>query len=760
MILRRILLVAQCLVLAMLSVPIAAAGQQAEQTRQGGAVKSQVDELLARMSLAEKIGQLNLINVGEQGISPEVRDQVINGQVGAVLNVVDVNIVNELQRIAVEESRVGIPLLNGRDVIHGFNTVMPIPLGQAASWNPELVQRATRIAAREAAAAGVNWTFAPMIDVTRDPRWGRIAESFGEDPLLHSRLGAAMVRGFQGDNLAAADTIAACAKHFAGYGASESGRDYNSTFIPESELRNVYLPPFQAVIDAGVATVMTSFSDLNGIPASGNQFLLRQVLRQEWGFEGFVVSDWASVEQLTVHGLTADDREAALAAIKAGVNMEMATTTYQQHLPDLVAESQISESEIDQLVAPILALKISLGLFDRPYTELQGLAPELSEALEISKQLALQSLVLLENRDQTLPLDSKQLQRVAVIGPMADDGYEQMGTWVFDGDPSRSQTPLQAIRSMLGDTVEINYVRAMETTRSRPDTGFKAAVEAATAADVTLLFLGEEAILSGEAHSRTNIDLPGMQQELVHALAKTGKPLVAVVMAGRPLTLGNIVDEVDALLYAWHPGSMGGPAIADVLFGNESPSGKLPITFPRVVGQVPIYYAHRMTGKPPTEDSILRIDEIPARMPQTSAGFVSHHLDVHFTPQYVFGYGLSYGEFDYTDLELSSDTLVQGELLEIIVTLTNRGAREAEEVVQLYIRDLAGSITRPVRELKDFRRVLLQPGESRRLKFTLRDSDLAFYDSAMEYKSEPGEFMLWVGGNSSAELQSRFRLLP
>ena len=562
------------------------------------------------MTLSEKIGQMNQLNASE-GYAPDyLAERLRAGLIGSVINIADVHAVNELQRVATEESRLGIPLLVGRDVIHGFKTIMPIPLGQAATWNPVLVEECARVAALEAASAGINWSFAPMIDIARDPRWGRIAESPGEDVFLACSLAAAVVRGFQGDELSARGAIAACAKHFAGYGASESGRDYATTNIPENELRNVYLPPFKAAVDAGVMAIMTSFSDLDGVPGSANDFLLRQVLRDEWRFDGFVVSDWDSVRQLSIHGLTANDRESVTAAVNAGVDMEMAGEAYVTHIAGLVDEGRIKLELIDQAVANILRAKFRLGLFDRPFADPESL-PDIADpqSLATARHAALQSVVLLKNDHHTLPLAADQTRCVAVIGPLADAPYEQLGTWVFDGDPDLSVTPLDAIRRLLGDAVELRYVRAMETSRSKMSAAFDEAAEATKGADAAVLFLGEESILSGEAHSRADIDLPGDQAELVRRVRAAGTKVIAVIMAGRPLTLTNIIDQVDAVLFAWHPGTMGGPAIADLLFGIESPSGKLPVTFPRMVGQVPIYYNQKNTGKPPSPEQIVHIDD-------------------------------------------------------------------------------------------------------------------------------------------------------
>ena len=740
-----------------MNAPIAALAQQTPLA--DDAIEARVVELVSRMTIEEKIGQMVQVHYPGE-VSADMRGAIEAGQVGSLLNVVDVDAANELQRIATEESRLGIPLLLARDVIHGFRTVLPIPLGQAATWNPELVERGTRNAALEAARTGVNWALAPMIDISRDPRWGRIAESFGEDPYLTSRLAVAMVEGFQGDDLSAPGTIAACAKHFAGYGASEAGRDYNTTNIPENELWNVYLPPFKAAVDAGVASLMTSFSDLNGVPASGNRFLMQDVLRDEWDFDGFVVSDWDSIDQLTDHGFAADFRDAALKAVTAGVNMEMVSRTYADHLAELVERGEIGMERIDQLVGEILRIKFHLGLFENPFTE-PGEFPEPGndDHLAVAREAALQSLVLLQNEDNALPLDVGTLDSIAVIGPLSDDPYEQLGTWIFDGDPGLSRTPLQAIRAFVGDRAEINYVRALETSRSRDTGGIGEALAAARAADAVVVFLGEESILSGEAHSRADIDLPGAQVELVHALRAAGKPVIAFILAGRPLTVENILEDVDALVFAWHPGTMGGPAIADVLFGVESPSGKLPVTFPRVVGQIPIYYAHKNTGKPATPDTYVHLDDLPVRGAQAAFGMTSHHLDAGYTPLFPFGFGLSYTEFTYSDIELSRSTLGMSDSLMVQAVVTNSGDAEADEVVQLYVRDLVGDVTRPVKELKGFERIRLQPGESRVVSFELSTADLAFYGQDMALITEPGDFHVWIGGGSDAGPQASFTLV-
>jgi len=722
-------------------------------------ISRRVQVLLGQMTLVEKIGQMSQVEAGH-GYAPEyLGDGLRAGLIGSVINVVDVEVLNELQRIAVEESRLGVPLLIGRDVIHGFKTVFPIPLGQAACWNPKLVEQGARVAALEAAKSGVNWTFAPMVDISRDARWGRIAESFGECVLLTSELGAAMVRGFQGDDLSANGSIAACAKHFAGYGAVESGRDYATTNIPDTKLRNVYFQPFKAAVDAGVSTLMTSFSDLNGIPATGNSYILKDVLRGEWAFEGLVVSDWDSVRQLQIHGLTENDLESAYEASTAGVDMEMAGDAYSNHLFNLVEEGRVGEASIDESVTNILRVKFELGLFDNPYTD-PGSLPEFASkhALQVAQEAALQSVVLLKNDHGALPFAADELSSVAIVGPLADARYEQLGTWIFDGDEELSITPLQAIRTLVGNDVELRYVRAMENSRSRVNDEFDSAVDAANESDAVLLFLGEESILSGEAHSRADIGLPGDQVELVRRIRATGKPIVAVILAGRPLTLSDIVDEVDAILYAWHPGTMGGPALADLVFGVASPSGKLPTTFPRVVGQIPIYYSQKNGGKPPSKETVVHIDEIDTFAPQTSLGMSAFHLDTCFTPLFPFGHGLSYAWFAYENIRVSSNEVELGEKVVISVDLSNRGAIEAEEVVQLYTRDLVASITRPVKELKAFRRVRLRAGETQTVSFELHTDELAFYGRDGKLTVEPGLFYIWIGGSSDAEQRTEFRV--
>lgn len=722
-------------------------------------LQARVDALLSRMTLAEKIGQTHQVDAGGDTISDDLRRAIREGQIGAVINQTNAETCNELQRLAVEESRLGIPLLCGRDVIHGFRTVMPIPLGQAASWNPDLVREAARLSAIEARRNGINWTFAPMVDISRDPRWGRIAESLGEDPYLTSILGVAMAKGLQGDDLSGPNSIAACAKHFAGYGASESGRDYNTTNIPENELRNVYLPPFRALVDAGIATVMTSFSDIDGVPASANAFLLSDILRDEWGFAGFVVSDWDSVRELSVHGITGNDEEAAIAAVRAGVDMEMAGGAYLEYLEGLVTSGRVRMETIDRMAGNILLIKMKLGLFETQCGDPVALPEHGSEAaIEISRRLARESVVMLRNDNEVLPLRAEKLASVAVVGPLADAPTDQLGTWVFDGDPQLSITPLQAIREQAGNRIVVHHALGLRYSRDRDASLFGEALDAARASDAVILFLGEEAILSGEAHSRADISLPGAQAELVQHLRQAGKPLILVIMAGRPLTLGNVLDASDAILFAWHPGTMAGPAISDLLFGLASPSGKLPVTFPKSVGQIPIYYNHRNTGRPPTSKEMVLIDDIEIGATQTSLGMTAYHLDTGHAPLFPFGFGLSYARFDYGCLELSGDVIGPDDVLTVSVNVTNAGDRAGDEVVQLYVRDLVGSLTRPVRELKGFRRVSLVPGEQQTVSFELTARDLSFYRRNKSFGAEPGDFKVWVGGSSAGGLSAGFRL--
>ncbi len=715
-------------------------------------IEHRIDALLARMTLAEKLGQMSQLGSVEPPLTDAVRDGIRNGRWGSFLNAGRFEERAEAQRIALKESRLGIPLIFGRDVIHGYKTVFPIPLGQSASWNPDLIEQAARIAAREASSVGIHWTFAPMLDIARDPRWGRIAEGLGEDPYLGSVLAAAMVRGFQGASLDAPGSIAACAKHYVAYGAAEGGRDYNDSWIPEVLLRNVYLRPFRAVRDAGVATYMSAFEDLNGVPASGNEFTLRRVLRDEWKFDGFVVSDWDSVFEMISHGYAADSRDAAFKGVRAGVDMEMDSTTYHDNLQSLIESGKVSIAWVDQSVRNILRVKFRLGLFDKPVPAAADpsaiLAPE---SLDIAKKIAAQSAVLLKNEGHALPL-SKSIGKLAVIGPLADSPADQMGCWNVDGNPADARTPLAALKAMLGES-RVVYVQALKNSRDTSRENFAQALEAARGADAVLLFLGEEASLSGEARSRALLDLPGAQEELVAEVSKAGKPMTAVILAGRPLTFHRVAEKVHAVLYAWHPGVMGGPAIADLLFGDTVPSGKLTVTFPRTVGQVPIYYSHTNTGRPPSAEDL----GIAIGHPEPK-GYVSKYIDVDYTPAYPFGFGLSYATFEYSNLRLSAGKLAPGGKLTVSADVANTGAVDADEVVQFYTRQLVGSLTRPVRELKGFRRVHLKPGEKQRVEFTLSTGDLGYYTEHARFVTEPGEFHAWIAPDSASGLRGEFRV--
>jgi beta-glucosidase len=717
---------------------------------------AKAEKMVARMTIDEKIGQMSQLYDGYFTDPEEFKQALRDGRIGSLLNFFGSEKVNEAQRIAVEESRLGIPLLIGRDVIHGYRTIFPIPLGMASSWNPEAVKEAFRISSVEASSQGINWAFAPMIDITWDPRWGRIAESCGEDPYLASTLAYAMVEGIQGDSLTDPTSLAACAKHFAGYGFVEGGRDYSTTYISEPILRNVVLKPFKAAKDAGALTFMSGFTELNGIPTSANEFILKQILRDEWGFEGFVISDWSSVPQLVDQGYANDEKDAAAKGIIAGVDMEMATTTYYDNIKALLEEKKITMEQIDNAVRNILRVKYKMGLFENPYIDPETAKRMLDPSfLEHARKVARQSTVMLKNEKGTLPLAEDKIKSVAVIGPLADAPRDQMGTWCFDGLPENSVTPLKAIRDLLGEK-RVNYVPGLNYSRDKNKDQFTTAIAAARGSDATLLFIGEEWILSGEGQSRGNIDLPGAQSELLTALAATGKPLVVIVMAGRPLSIGDELNESDAMLYAWHGGTMAGPALADLIFGKESPSGKLPVTFVKGEGQIPFYYYRKATGRPATENTWVHIDEIPVENPQSSLGYESYHLDYGFTPLLPFGYGLSYTTFTYSDLTLSAEAMSLKGSLTVKARVTNNGEWDADEIVQLYIRDRVGSITRPIKELKGYRRLHIRKGETADVEFILTAADLAFFNGR-ETVTEPGEFDVWIGPDSDHGLHAVFK---
>jgi len=696
-------------------------------------IEKTIDGLLARMTLQEKLGQMS--QNAMTGLSSELKEEIRRGRWGSLFNGGTLAEKAEAQQLA-RSGKPGIPLIFGQDVIHGYKIIVPIPLGQAASWNPELIRQAARMAAREAAADGIHWTFAPMMDIARDPRWGRIAESLGEDPYLAGELAMAMVRGFQGESLSAPDSIAACAKHYVGYGAAEAGRDYNSTWIPETVLRNIYLEPFRMARESGVATFMSAFNSLNGIPASGNEFTLREVLRREWGFDGFVVSDYTSIPEMIQHGFAANPKDAARKGIESGVDMEMVSTSYYDSGPALVASKQLDPKLIDQSVRNILRVKLRLGLFeDRPVPP----PPPDAEARSVAQRLAAESLVLLKNEGNILPLTAKS-GRVAVIGPMADSPDNQVGTWAMNA-AGNVVTPLAALRERLGAD-RVVWIPGLRDTRDRTRSGFETALQAARSADVSLLFLGEDASLSGEAASRAYLDLPGAQEDLVDEVAKAGTPMVVVFLAGRPLTFHSVSEKARAVLWAWHPGTMGGAAIADALLGTISPSGKLPVSFPRTLGQVPIYYNHLNTGRPPGDDK-----------------YTSKYLDVPVTPEYPFGYGLSYTKFTYANPKLSAAQVKLGGSFTFSAEVSNTGGRDADEIAQLYVRDLVASEARPVRELKGFRRLHLKAGETQTVEFTVKTGELAFYKGARRV-TEPGTFQAWIGPDSTAGVQVQFEIVP
>ncbi len=715
--------------------------------------EQKIRELISQMTLDEKIGQMQQVSDGF-GSDEATKQAIREGRVGSFLNITGAEKVAELQRVALEESKHGIPLLFGRDVIHGFRTIFPIPLGIASSWEPELAEKAMRVSAVEASSVGINWTFAPMMDITWDPRWGRIAESCGEDPYLASLFAASMVKGFQGD-LSDPTAVAACAKHFVGYGMSEAGRDYNTTYIPEPLLRNVHLKPFKAAEDAGVLTYMSAFNDLNGVPTSGNEFTLKHILRDEWGFDGTVVSDWGSIEEMINHGFAADKKQAAEISVKAGVDMEMATTCYADNLKILLDEGVITEDLINEHVANILRTKFKLGLFSKPYNNMVSTDTILAPShLKLSRELARKSMILLKNDGKTLPL-SKDIHSLAVIGPLADAARDQLGTWIFDGQGEDSTTPKEAFGDILG--ARMRYTPGLEYSRDKSTKGFAPAIAAAKNADAILFFAGEESILSGEANARGIINLPGVQSDLIAALKKTGKPLILVIMAGRPLAIGAEMELADAVLYAFHPGTMAGPAVADLVFGDYSPSGKLPVTFVKGAGQIPFYYYRKNTGRPATQDDFISIDDIPRDSKQLSLGFKSMHIDYGITPLLPFGYGLTYTEFKYGNFKLSSNEMPVNGSITVSAEIKNKGNYEAEEIVQMYIHDKVGSITRPIKELKGFQKITIKPGGSAKVKFELKASDLEFFNGK-EYVIEPGDFEVWIGPNSDEGLKGTFVL--
>jgi beta-glucosidase len=702
-------------------------------------VEQRVNALLAQMTLEEKLGQLQQLDgEGNGNFRPEHLELIRKGLLGSTLNVRGAQRTNQVQRVAMNESRLKIPLLFGFDVIHGYRTIFPIPLAEASSWDPTLAERSAAVAAQEANNVGLRWTFAPMVDIARDPRWGRITEGAGEDPFLGAAFARARVRGFQGDDYGATDKILACAKHFVAYGAAEGGRDYNTTDLSENTLREIYLPPFKAAVDAGVGTLMSSFNAINGVPASANAFTLTKVLRDEWKFDGFVVSDYTSVRELINHGIAANEEEAAAAALNAGVDMEMVSRSYNQFGPQLLKQNKLTTATIDEAVRRILRIKFRLGLFDRPYTDEAREPASLlrPESIRLAREIAGRSMVLLKNDRETLPLN-KNLGSIAVIGPLGDDRRAPLGWWAGDGKEENTVTPLAGIKAKVSAQTKVGYAKGCDVL-GESTAGFQEAVDLAKASDVAIVFVGEIHEMVGEAASRATLDLPGRQMELVQAIHATGKPVVVVLVNGRPLSVGWIVNNAPAILESWMGGTESGNAIADILFGDVNPGGKLPVTVPRTVGQVPIYYNHMNTGRPP----------------EAQNRYTSKYFDAPWTPLFPFGYGLSYTTFKIGKPQLSAPRISANGKLTVSVEVENTGRRAGDEVVQLYIRDLVATMTRPVKELKGFQRVSLQPGEKRRVEFVLGPEHLGFWNREMKYIVEPGEFRVMVGSNSVDVLEA------
>ncbi|MFR9548543.1 MAG: beta-glucosidase BglX [Rikenellaceae bacterium] len=733
-------------------------------------VDERIGELISKMSLEEKFGQLNLLSNPMRSTGASTDEQVVlnthamirEGRAGNFLNVVGAEQTYQLQKIAVEESRLGIPLLFGLDVIHGLKTIFPIPLADAASFDREAMWKSAHYAAKESAACGVNWTYAPMLDVSRDPRWGRVMEGAGEDTYLASEAGLARIRGFQGDDLSDGQTIAACAKHFVGYGASIAGRDYAAVDVSKRSLYDIYLPPFKAAADAGVASFMSAFNTVNGEPASTSRWLLTEVLREEWGYQGFVVSDWNSVLETLHHGTSIDTLDAAYNGIRAGLDMDMCGRAYLKSADGVMARGGVSQEMIDAMVARVLRAKFDLGLFDDPYkycsVEREQSEILTDEAMEASLDVARRSIVLLKNDQQTLPL-SKNIASIAVIGPLADDKDAPIGNWRAEADYDAAVSLLEGIRSAVGSQVEVTYAKGCDlvvdsnrlfhsqlTINQSDKSGFAEAIATAQSADVVVVAVGETALMSGECRSYADISLKGVQAELIEALRECGKPIVMALFTGRPLVLTDVVDNVDAILNCWFLGSRSGDAIADVIFGDYNPSAKLPMTFPRHAGQVPICYSELNTGRPYTS------------YPES---FSSRYRDVVNAPLFAFGYGLSYTTFDYESIELSAQRINMSQELTINVRVSNSGDRDGEEVVQLYVRDLHGKgISRPLKELKGFEKVEVKAGESTTVSFTLTPEQLSYYRLDEIYAPEAGYFEIYVGGSSdNLPLKAKFELI-
>lgn len=730
-------------------------------------IEAKIEALLRKMTLEEKIGQMNQYSSFWEATGPAPQggnqqkqyEQLKKGLVGSMLNVTGAAATREVQKLVMEHSRLKIPLLFGYDVIHGYKTMFPIPLGEAASWDLDAIEQSARIAATEAAAAGINWTFGPMMDISRDARWGRIMEGAGEDPYLGSLIAVARIKGFQGSNLAADNSIAACAKHFAAYGFAEAGRDYNTVDISEHTLHNIVMPPFKAAVEAGVATFMNAFNEIGGIPATGSAHLQREILKKQWGFDGFIVSDWNSIGELVDHGLATDNKEAARLAALAGSDMDMETRAYITHLADHVKNKTVPEAFIDDAVRRILRVKFRLGLFDDPYrygNEEKEKRLLLSPAFQdAARDVARKSIVLLKNDNNLLPL-KKDVKRIAVIGPLAADKNSPLGNWRAQAVANSAVSLLEGIQAAVNENTEVIYAQGAELNtgarnfilptviNTTDKSGFSAALSAARRADVVVLAIGEDAFQSGEGRSVSDIGLTGLQEELFNEIYRINPKVAVVLMNGRPLAIEDLAGKAPAIVEAWHLGSQAGHAIADVLFGDYNPSGKLPISFPRNTGQVPLYYNHKHTGR--------AAPLVPGQV------VWSHYNDVPNTPLYPFGYGLSYTTFSYSALTLSKKEITAADQMQVSVTMSNTGQTTGIETVQLYIRDMVGSATRPVKELKGFQRIELRPGESKTVTFTISVKDLAFYTAAGKWEAEPGAFKVFVGGDSVKVMEADFLL--
>ncbi|MFZ9694285.1 MAG: glycoside hydrolase family 3 N-terminal domain-containing protein [Chitinophagaceae bacterium] len=723
-------------------------------------IDQKVDSVLSLMTLDEKMGQLNQYSSDFASTGPitkegDKQNQIRAGKIGSFLNVIGAARNRSLQEIAMQ-SRLRIPLLMGQDVIHGIRTIFPIPLAEAASWDLTLLEQSARIAATEAAAAGIHWTFAPMVDIARDPRWGRVMEGAGEDPFLGSMIARARVKGFQGKGLGKVDAIMACAKHFAAYGAAVGGRDYNSVDMSLRQLYEVYLPPFKAAAEAGVATFMNAFNDLNGVPATGNHYLQRKVLKQDWKFKGFVVSDWGSIGEMINHGFAIDNKDAAHKAIIAGSDMDMESRRHISHLGNLVREGKVPVATIDDAVRRVLRKKFEMGLFEDPFrfcdTAREQRVWSNPTHRVVAREIARKSIVLLKNESPKgsstplLPLQKTSNKKIALIGPFIKAVGEHNGFWSYSwpDDSLRMVTIWQGLQSKLGKVNQLLYAQGCSV-QQMDTTGFAEARKVALQSDVIVLSVGEAHDMSGEAKSKSSIRLPGVQELLVKEMVATGKPVVVLISAGRPLVFNWISENVPAILYTWWLGTEAGNAIADVLVGDYNPAGKLPMTFPRNEGQIPIYYNYYSTGRPFKSENDFT--------------YVTAYIDLPNTPQYPFGYGLSYTQFSYDSIRLSSKELKIGQQLEAKIRVTNTGSLAGEEVVQLYVQDETSSLVRPVRELKGFQKISLQPGESKELVFRVGDAELAFYNEQLEYKSEPGVFHIYLGGDSRADRKASFTLL-